>query len=71
MREPMFDFVPATFFRMLAVVFSLILVGWIVAITKYGELTRVDMVGSVISGLILAYLVHLWIIYARDDWHRE
>ncbi len=32
----------------------------------FGELKTVDIVGSLISAPIFAYMVHLWIIYGRE-----
>ncbi len=32
----------------------------------YGELKTVDICGSLISAPIFAYMVHLWIVYARE-----
>jgi hypothetical protein len=66
MGDRLLDFVPSVFFKVLAVTVGLMLLGWAAAAWLYGELTRPDIIGSLISALILAYLVHLWIVYARD-----
>ena len=66
MNDSVFDFVPAVFWKVLAATLTLVMLGWIGAIWIFGELKTVDIVGSLISAPILAYLVHLWIVYARE-----
>ena len=66
MNDSLFDFVPAVFFKVLAITLTAVLLGWIGAIWFYGELKTVDIVGSLISAPIFAYMVHLWIVYARE-----
>lgn len=65
-HNKVFDFVPAVFFKVLAVTLGLVFLGWAGSFWVYGELTRVDAVGSLISALIFSYMVHLWIVYARE-----
>ena len=65
MNEPWFEFVPQVFLKVLAATLGLLCVGWAGAIWLYGRLSTVDMVGSLICVPIAAYLVHLWIVYAR------
>ena len=65
-NERWFEFVPRVFFKVLAATLRLLCVGWAGAIWLYDRLSTVDMVGSVICVPILAYLVHLWIVYARE-----
>ncbi len=66
MNERLFEFVPSVFVRVLAATLWLLLLGWLGSIWHYGEMTPVDMAGSLICAPIFAYLVHLWIVYARD-----
>ena len=66
MNEPLFEFVPKIFFPVLAAALGVLAAGWAGAIWLHGELTTVDMVGSLICVPIVAYMVHLWIIYVRD-----
>ena len=66
MNERWLDFVPRVFFKVLAATVGVVLLGWAWAICRYGQISRVDMVGSLICVPILAYLVHLWIVYARQ-----
>jgi len=53
--------------RTFAAILALVLVGFILAQRYYGSLAVRDVVGTLISALIAAYLVHLWIIMARAD----
>ncbi len=64
-KNALFDFVPAVFFRVLAATLGVVFLGWAGSLWLYGELTRVDAIGSLFSALIFSYMVHLWIIYAR------
>ena len=66
MNGRLFDFVPSVFFKVLAATLGLVLLGWAGALWIYHELSGVDIAGSLISALIFAYMVHLWIVYAKD-----
>lgn len=66
MKPPIFDFVPTIFIKVLAVTFGLVFLGWAGSFWIYGELTRVDAIGSLISAVIFSYMVHLWIVYGRE-----
>ncbi len=55
-------FVPAVFAKVLAIVLTLVLIGFVASYLYYGELTTVDIVGSLISALIFSYMVHLWLL---------
>ncbi len=66
MNKPLFDFEPSVFYRVLAATLVLVFLGWAGALLIYGTLTRVDMVGSLICVPIFSYMVHLWIVYARE-----
>jgi len=61
-------FVPGVFFKMLMVVIVLYALIWTVAIwfMDYGELSTADKVGTLISGILAAYLFHLWAIPTDD-----
>ncbi|NOX57702.1 MAG: hypothetical protein GXP29_02435 [Planctomycetes bacterium] len=67
MNERFFDLDRAVFFRVLAATLTMVLIGWSVSLWHYGELATRDIVGSLISAPIFAYMVHLWIVYARDQ----
>ena len=66
MKDHLFDFVPSVFFKVLAATLAVVLLGWAGAIWLYGELSGTDIAGSLICTPIFAYMVHLWIVYARD-----
>ncbi len=66
MNDSVFDFVPAVFWKVLAATLTAVMLGWIGAMWIFGELKTVDIVGSLISAPIFAYMVHLWIIYGRE-----
>ncbi len=59
-------FVPRVFFKVLAITMSLVLVGFVIALLAYGEITNVDLVGSLISAPLFAYLIHLWLTLGKD-----
>ncbi len=59
-------FVPAVFFKVLAATLTLVLIGFVVAFLVFGEITTTDIVGSLISAPIFAYLVHLWLTLGKD-----
>ena len=66
MNEPLLDFVPAVFLKVLAVTLALVLVDFAVAIWVTGPLAVRDIIGTLISAAIFTYLIHLWIVYAKD-----
>ena len=66
MNDPLLEFVPSVFFKVLAATLTVMLVGWLGSVWLYGELSKVDMIGSLICVPIVAYMVHLWIVYARN-----
>ncbi len=67
MNDSLFDFVPAVFSKVLAATLTVVMLGWLGAIWIFGELKTVDIVGSLISAPIFAYMVHLWIVYGKDE----
>ena len=66
MKDHLFDFVPSLFFKVLAATITVVLLGWVAAIWIFGSLATRDIIGSLICVPIFAYMVHLWIVYARD-----
>ena len=60
------------FVKVLAVVVVLAIVAWVVAkrLFDYGPLQPQDWVGTVITTLLLSYLVHLWLL-PMDDHHSD
>lgn len=67
MNDSLFEFVPAVFWKVLAATLTVVMLGWTGAIWIFGELKTVDIIGSLISAPICAYLVHLWIVYGRSE----
>ncbi|MBI5762931.1 MAG: hypothetical protein HZA51_05330 [Planctomycetes bacterium] len=55
------------FAKSLAVIGSVAVVGCAVALRVQGELATRDIVGTVISVPMLAYLVHLWIALSKEE----
>ena len=55
-------FSPGVFFKVAGVVLVLLVLGLWILNKVVGELTITDMVGAVSSAVILAYLVHLWLL---------
>lgn len=60
MKPSLFD--RALFSKTLAVTMALVVLGLGAAFAIKGEVSTVDVVGSIISGIILAYVVHLWMM---------
>ena len=67
MNDSVFDFVPAIFWKTLAATLTAVMLGWLGAMWMYGELKTVDIVGSLISAPIFAYMVHLWVVYGKNE----
>jgi len=56
-------FIARIFWKVLAVVALLIMIAWIIAVKVFTyEMQPQDYPGSAISGVIFAYLVHLWLM---------
>ena len=56
-------FVGRIFWRVLACITVLVVVTWIIVVKGFGYVMQSqDYPGSVISGLIFSYLVHLWLL---------
>lgn len=58
-------FVADVFAKVLLATFAAVALGWVLAILAFGHLAVRDIVGSVISAVIFAYMVHLWIVMAQ------
>ena len=58
-----FPFIGRIFWPVLGVVAVLVVAAWLVAVKGFGyEMQTQDYPGSAISGVILAYLIHLWLL---------
>ena len=60
-------FVWDVFQKVLAITLSLVFLGCLTAYLYYGELVARDIIGSLISGVIFAYMVHLWVLMAGEN----
>jgi hypothetical protein len=59
-------FVGRIFWKILIAVFALVILVFGVAVRFFEyEMTRADYFGSVISGILLSYLLHLWMLPAE------
>ncbi len=59
-------FVPRVFFKVLAVTLSVVLIGFVIARLVYEVIETRDIVGSLITAPLFAYLIHLWITMGKD-----
>ncbi len=67
-------FSPGIFFKTLAIIVVLVAVAWVVALRLFYKedegMTPADWVGTVISTVLFAYLIHLWVLPA-DSLHTD
>ena len=71
MNGPLFEFVPEVFWKVLGITIAVALVGFAVSIWVYGTITVTDIGGTLISAVIFAYMVHLWIVMGRRSSDRD
>jgi|CXWL01.1.fsa_nt_gi hypothetical protein len=64
-------FYPGVFGKTLVVTLSIAIVGSAVALRVYGELALRDIIGSTITAALGAYLVHLWIALAKEQYGED
>jgi hypothetical protein len=69
MGEPIF--IPSVFFKVLAVAFLIAIAGIAGVIIVAGSITTLDLAGTLISMIIIAYIVHLWIYYGKRSRDEE
>ena len=55
------------FTKVAAVVMTLVLLGFGASYLYFGELTRTDIIGTLISASIGTYMIHLWMMPPEDD----
>ena len=60
-------FVARLFLKVLAATLTLVVIGFAIALKVYGEITRLDVCGSLISALVFSYMVHLWLMPPEED----
>jgi hypothetical protein len=66
MREEMSLIYPSVFAKTLIGTLSVAIIGCAAALRIFGELALRDLIGTAISSLLFAYLVHLWIALSRE-----
>jgi membrane protein implicated in regulation of membrane protease activity len=69
MGEPIF--IPSVFFKVLAVAFLIAIAVIVGVVLVAGSITTLDLAGTLISMIIIAYIVHLWIYYGRRSKEEE
>ncbi len=69
MGEPIF--IPSVFFKVLAVAFVVAMAGITGVVLIAGSITTLDRGGILVSMIIIAYIVHLWIYYGRRSKEEE
>ena len=63
--------VPGVLAKTLSATCVLVIVGFAVALRVYGTLAVRDIVGTLISATIFAYLVHLWIVMGSKQYRKD
>jgi len=62
MRPSWLEFEPTLFAKVLAGTMAVALLGLLGAVWLFGSVTTTDTVGTLICILIVAYMVHLWLL---------
>ena len=60
-------FIPEIFWKVLAGTLALAVAGLVIAYAVFGSLPLRDVIGTLISATILAYMAHLWVWFAREE----
>lgn len=60
-------FIPELFMKALMVTIGVAILGLALAYTIYDTLAVRDVIGTLISATIVAYMAHLWIDFGRGD----
>ena len=61
MNNPIF--IPSLFSKVIAVIMAITILGLLAVIMIAGHITTLDLAGTLISAVIIAYILHLWIYY--------
>ncbi len=69
MGDPIF--IPSVFFKVLAVAFLVAIAVIVGVVLVAGSITTLDLAGILISMIIIAYIVHLWIYYSKRSKEEE
>ena len=60
-------FIPELFMKALTVTVGLAVLGLALAYTLSGTLAVRDVIGTLISATIIAYMAHLWMDFGREE----
>lgn len=70
MRDPIF--IPSLFSKVIAVTLALAIAIILAVVLIAGHITPLDLGGTLICAVIIAYIIHLWIYYwNRSDGDQE
>jgi putative flippase GtrA len=61
MNNPIF--IPSLFSKVIAVILALAIAVILAVVLIAGEITTLDLAGTLICAVIISYIVHLWIYY--------
>jgi membrane protein DedA with SNARE-associated domain len=65
MNQPIF--IASVFIKVLAWALIIAVAGLVAVILFSGHISTLDLFGTLITAIIIAYIVHLWIYYARGS----
>ena len=69
MKDPIF--IPSLFSRVIAVIMALAILIILAVVLIAGHITTLDLAGTLISAVIIAYIIHLWIYYWKKPGSEE
>lgn len=61
MNEPLF--IPSLFSKVLAAIMAIVIAGLVIVGLLQGTISTLDIAGTLVSAVIVAYIVHLWVYY--------
>ncbi len=61
MNEPLF--IPSLFTKVLAAIMAVVIAGMVIVGMMQGTISTLDIAGTLVSAVIVAYIVHLWVFY--------
>jgi len=64
-------FIPSVFSKVLAVVLLIAVAGLVTVGMIQGSVTALDIGGTLVSAIIVAYIVHLWVYYWKNPGEEE
>lgn len=69
MNNPIF--IPSLFSKVIAVILILAILIILAVVLIAGHITTLDLAGTLISAVIIAYIIHLWIYYWKRPGSEE